>query len=58
MWERSTFPVTGRRFLGHQLISIKDFYFLKNRELVLTTLVSPRIEVGLAFNRRSVNVFE
>lgn len=34
------------------------FYFLKNRELVLPILLSPDVEVGLAFNRRSVNVFE
>lgn len=58
MWERSTPSIIRQRFLEHQLMSIKHCYFFQNTELVLTILVSLVVEVGLAFNRHSVSVFE
>lgn len=56
MWERSTSSIIRHRFLGHQLTSIKHCYFFKDRGFVLTILLSPGVEVALAFNRRPVSV--
>lgn len=39
-------------------MSIQHCHFFKNRELVLTIVIATGVEVGLAFNRHSVSVFE